>query len=557
MDKTNQKNIISLIGTMHGKMANHLPDEFIFEQTPTNFEGSAKELGEVVMLSDAEELTESNKFLPLLKSAFDIGKIVALEHVNTNEINHLLKELNLDIVFPNQEDNSSIELFAARKMNDGNHFFVTQDNDENESYSHEDTEYTYTIIGPEDKPTNIEKTEKTTKDKVLNESNDILQKTRVANFATWVQEQNTKQANKSETSSTELHDLAEANVWDVDKSDDGQSFTIRYIQYSCHSFTNGMDYYFISQSAQLNPSVLWKWIEKGHVSYPNIYLPKQEGHMRRYLFKNYWGEDPGNNVPLEKTSPENANDKTTITSGISYSLSGSLGFNGNGPTGSLTAGATFNNSQSFSLSDCSVNNMSGSEGKKHLAAWEYSFADPANGSTEFYYTELKDAPLLSRSNFQPVNQWIWTVPRSFTDKWSNFRFKSEFTWTNGRSEGQMNCCWIKVQGATHKDKHWHYHGFWVPVKKPPLLAVSIGQIDFTKAGESQSAILVSAVDWTAKTDADWLSVQETSGRKTDANGIYIHITASPNTSGANRTATVTLNGTGGQKQIIKVFQSQY
>ena len=121
----------------------------------------------------------------------------------------------------------------------------------------------------------------------------------------------------------------------------------------------------------------------------------------------------------------------------------------------------------------------------------------------------------------------------------------------------MNCCWIKVQGATHKDKHWHYHGFWVPVKKPPLLAVSIGQIDFTKAGESQSAILVSAVDWTAKTDADWLSVQETSGRKTDANGIYIHITASPNTSGANRTATVTLNGTGGQKQIIKVFQSQY
>ena len=52
-------------------------------------------------------------------------------------------------------------------------------------------------------------------------------------------------------------------------------------------------------------------------------------------------------------------------------------------------------------------------------------------------------------------------------------------------------------------------------------------------------------------------MQETSGQVTDANGITLHITVSPNDSGANREGTVTLHGGNRGDQTIKVFQSQY
>ena len=528
----------TLIGTPHGEMAQYLQEKL-------------DSLGGVVLLSAPNGLKADNEALALLRESFNQGQAVALLSADVGEVNVLLDALSVDIDFP--ESNDHVELFAVRRRGSGTCFFVTHNDDE--VVSRDVTGRTITIIGAERDATgsvNVTPTAVENRNIIMEDA--TVQRTRVQNFISWAKETAAAEVKVSDSSSN-LRDLAEAYVWDIDASYQGQTFTIRYTLYSCHSFTNNMDYYFVTQSAQLNPSVLWKWIEKGHVSYPNIYLPEQEGHMRRYLFENYWGETP-EGVPLDSSSPQNANNVSTVTSGVSWNLGGSLGFNAQGPTGSLSTGATFSNSQSFSVSDCSINNMSGS-GSKDMAKWEYTFANPANGSTDFYYTELKDAPLLSRSNFQPVNQWVWTVPRSFTDKWDSLKFKSQFTWTNGHSEGQLNCAWIKVEGAKHTDHFWRYLGFWVPVKKPPLMAVSEGQLDFAKAGESKSTTFVSAVDWTASASADWISVQETSGQVTDANGITLHITVSPNDSGANREGTVTLHGGNRGDQTIKVFQSQY
>ncbi len=531
-----------LLGTLNGRLAPYLRE-------------ALNSLGGVVLLSGSEGL---NANLPQLRASFDQGQAIALVSADTGDVNVLLNALSIDVASPKTQDEREFDLFAVRKKNGKHHFFVTLHHEEDTPGSA--TKRTITIIGPEDNPTSVDVTEEPVK-KNSGLDNDTIHRGRVRNFVAWNRELKTAAAETkvktAGSTSSELQDLAEAYVWDIDASYQGQTFTIRYTLYSCHSFTNNMDYYFVTQSAQLNPSVLWKWIEHGHVSYPNIYLPEQEGHMRRYLFKNYWisDADPGT-APLDKTSPENANNVSTVTSGMSWSMSGTFGFNAvQGPNGSMSTGMTFNSSQSFSVSDCTVNNKCGSE-YKHTAEWEYDFANPSNGSTEFYYTKLNDAPLLSRSNFQPVNQWVWTVPRTFSEAVDSF--KSEFTWTNGHSEGQLNCAWIKVDDAKHTDKFWRYLGFWVPVKRPPLMAISTGQMDFTKAGASQAATFVSAVDWTAESSASWLSVQETSGTKTNADGITIHITASPNDSGANREGTVTLrNADGSQTQTLKVFQSQY
>ena len=548
----------SLIGTPHGDLAPHLEERLGLAPTPLDGIGAVDDLGDVVMLSVPEGLTASNGHLPSLKDAFELGKAVALEHAGADEVGVLLDALELAISSPEAEDGKPFELFAVCRAGGDVHFFVALGDDGGGPVSPTRTEHKNTIEGPVDDPADVIVTEEIVPTDDATWDSDALNASRVDRFAAWAEETGAKaKATASDGPSSDLRELAEAYVYDVDASNRGQTFMIRYTIYSCHSFTNDMDYYFVTQSAQLNPSALWKWLEKGHVSWPHVYLPEQEGHMRRYLFKNYWGEDPGNAVPLDRHSPENANGVTTVTSGVSYSLSGSLGFDGKAATGSLSGGVTFDSSQSFNVSDCTVNDKAGSDGRKHQAAWEYVFADPANGDTEFYYTKLRDAPLLSRSNFQPVDQWIWTVPRSFSERWKDLRFKSEFTWTNGWSEGQLNCAWIKVDDARHEDWIWRYVGFWVPMKVPPIMALSEGQMDFASAGESKAVTFVSAVGWTARTDAEWLSVYEKSGEKTDAEGMSLHITASPNDSGVDRSTVVTLTGSDGSKAELKVFQSRY
>ncbi|MCR4817824.1 MAG: hypothetical protein K5841_02570, partial [Fretibacterium sp.] len=272
-----------MIGTPHGEMGQYLQE-------------GLNSLGGVVLLSAPEGLTASHESLPQLREAFDQGKATGLVHAGTEEVNILLDALSVDIVFPELEDGNPVELFAVRKMSNGLRFFVTLNDDQ--VVSRDVAGRTITIIGPEGDPTgSVDVTPTAVKNKNITMEDATVQRARVQNFISWAQETNAAEATVSDSSSN-LRDLAESYVWDIDASYQGQTFTIRYTLYSCHSFTNDMDYYFVTQSAQLNPSVLWKWIEKGHVSYPNIYLPEQEGHMRRYLFENYWGETP-EGVPLD------------------------------------------------------------------------------------------------------------------------------------------------------------------------------------------------------------------------------------------------------------------
>ena len=171
--------------------------------------------------------------------------------------------------------------------------------------------------------------------------------------------------------------------------------------------------------------------------------------MRTYHFNNWIPfQEPGNKPELLNSQPQNVNNVTTVTSGYSWDMSGFLGFSGLSGTGSLGSSVSFSESQSFPVSDVTVNNNSEND-ETGRAEWTYIFANPRNGSVHFYYSDLEDAPILSRSNFQPVNRWIWEVDRINNDK--TVRFNSQFSWINGKSVGQINTAWIKTYSAVHEN----------------------------------------------------------------------------------------------------------
>ena len=263
----------NIIGAPHGTLAPYLD------------EGRLAEAG-VVLLSAPEGLTATNESLSLLVGAFEQGKAVALEHVDADEVDVLLGALELAISSPEAEDGKPFELFAVCRAGGDVHFFVALGDDGGGPVSETMTERTITIVnGPEDldldkvdwdaltsedldkfQGLDVLVSEEVVPTPMPQAEDSVVQNARVDNFIKWAEETKAKAEATASDGGSDLRELAEAYVWDKDCSDEGQTFTIRYTIYSCHSFTNDMDYYFVTQSAQLNPSKLWKWTEKGSVS---------------------------------------------------------------------------------------------------------------------------------------------------------------------------------------------------------------------------------------------------------------------------------------------------
>lgn len=558
-------------GVLHGELADAIYRNI---NIISSEEDTSDASGDMLMLSSQQ--FDGSAAAELAAPALEEGRIVVLEHVNQDEINEFISALDgeqkeLPILSssddPDAEDTASVaELFAMERRGGHNFYYVMLNDDNPAEFSEEaKTEYEYEIEGPEDDPTAVIQTEfdiVPEEPELTPAEEALLHDSRVADFVAWAQSGPSRLAalqssGGAEGAMDDLKELAAADVWDYNASYDRQTFTIRYTVYSCHSFDHNKDYYLVSQSAQLNPSVKWKK-QGGHVSWPTIYTAKQEGQMRTYKLANNWiyqQEQGGAVIPakLVKSSPENANGSTSVTSGFSWNMGGSLGFSGLGGTGSLSGGVSFSESQSFSISDCTVENNSSDDGKAGHAEWIYRMADPSNGETHFYYSDLNDAPLLARSNFQPVNRWIWEVDR----KGDKTQFQSEFIWTNGKSEGQVNCAWIKTEAAKHNNWETRRVSFFVPLKMPPLTVVDKSELEFKKNGETQTVKLVSASEWQASSNAEWCEVTEKSGGATGSSGVTLHITAAPNDGGANRETTVTIKAEDGSTCTIKVFQSQY
>ncbi len=130
-------------------------------------------------------------------------------------------------------------------------------------------------------------------------------------------------------------------------------------------------------------------------------------HKGKYMDKielDAWVTGYENNPPMVRmmrSSPETANNQTSITSGVSYSLGGEVALDGP----KVTGGISIESSETVIVSDCNVYNQSND--RQNNAHWLYEFRRCDASGT--WKDHLSNPPALAVTTFQPINQWIWKM----------------------------------------------------------------------------------------------------------------------------------------------------
>lgn len=353
-----------------------------------------------------------------------------------------------------------------------------------------------------------------------------------------------------------------------DASAYNQVFKIFVDAYACRAYNSApkeasgsgsnSDWFFIKQYAQLNPS--GNYANEKHNGTTAAHI---KGYMVYYSFDNWLVDSSGNevtsNVVLHKPKPDSTVGSTTEGQSSSFSFGGNIGFSGLAGSGGLNFGGSFSYDQSTTVPDCQVDNQSMASGKDAHATWLYSFSRPqTTGHPCIGCNDFKDAPTSARSMFQPENQWTWELSND-TARNAVKGFKFKFKWQNGYSNGEGFAWWIKVASIQHVDWVSRETTFYVPFDAimPPLIAAN--DLEFNAAGAFQTMRIGTCNRWTASSDSSWCHINNTSGTPSDG-GSSIRVTVDPNTTGADRTAYITLSTTNAAKNEsikVEVFQSRY
>lgn len=120
----------------------------------------------------------------------------------------------------------------------------------------------------------------------------------------------------------------------------------------------------------------------------------------------YEGQGQVSNVNLIQSSPSTTTGSKTVTSGVSYSLSGTVSYSkSGGGGGSATGGMTISNSTSVDIPDVTVQN---DVNDVNNANWKY-IMPTCKGVDDGCVNSINTPALVSISTFEPRNQWIWQV----------------------------------------------------------------------------------------------------------------------------------------------------
>lgn len=565
-----------LYGELHGELASDLERTISF----STYDGSHADKMVVVSKRDGA--------FPIdpavgegLRESYGGGQVTAIEHATEDEVNKFLEVLELPRDFRLASPDEYVEIFAVQKTDAGNYRYVTMNDDgwyvTSGDVSADD------LLSPD-----------------ISENNNRL---RTDNFIAWTQSAAARNALlKSETAAARseaqvsaddkqnLLDLASSNMTTCDVSQDGETYLIYTTTYSCFSY-NGQneyepqnttsDFFTVKQWAQLNPAAkyYYKPGRLGVLPQPSVI----KGWMRRYEFSSAWDDDTllrnglwpdSKYFDTVNSTPVGTNGKTTITSGLEFGIGGNVGFDGSGPTGGLSTNLSISSSQSVEVEDCALVNDCGHP-YRHTAAWAYKFNDPITGKNHVWFCDV-DAVPLSRSNFQPVNQWIWRSTYDFRAGPELTYFSTVFSRTYGTGHGPAGYYGAMFDQAKYEDWYTVARKLKTPMPLAPLIAADKGEIDFTSRGHSEPLTLISAKSWTLENkdangdDVKWCEVTlesqpVTSGDATldksvvssGYKGKVLHVETEGNDSGNSRSATLTFRAENGDKAVVKIYQSQY
>lgn len=568
-----------VMGEMHGDLANAL--ESICDIG--SYSGASADAPLIVSHNDGFAMDDESA--KTLRKFFDAGMSIALEHANEKEINHFLETLGFDGDFIMPSDSSYVEYYGI-KMLSGDIFSYVVLNDNESSpiivndvpdsiisgdvlVSADTTLPWQSVVTSGDESVafsrpSAENTEPTEDEMGMARSivywmNDSANQAKAA-AASKVAEQ--RALNSITSGTNDLTQISRMYQKIYNASEWGNTFTITVDVYACHSYNEAdkmdSDWFFIKQKGQLNPSA--NYINQDHKRTTSALIAN---YMVEYGFDNWTVNADGklnNNSVLMDSKPDTSVGSRGFSSGISFSLGGNVGFSGLSGAGGVRAGVSYSTTESQTVSETQVQNESKNSVNKitqQNARWKYTFARPLLKGGPYFAAcnDFEDAPLASRSLFQPVNQWAWKIPPEERDNIKGFKFKLK--WMTGYSYSAGYAWWIKVAGEEHRNHAMQEREFYVSFAEiyPPLIAAN--NLDFSKSAGYKKLELGTFRNWLAESNASWCTLSQTQGTKDDADrGVYIDV--SENTTGANREAVITLKTQDGKgSSTVRVFQSRY
>jgi hypothetical protein len=236
-----------------------------------------------------------------------------------------------------------------------------------------------------------------------------------------------------EANSTGGQSMDETNVAGDHHSPNKANYTNTYFVYAFYAAGDTTttppklpyDYYIVDQEAQVRSGNMYygQWENNrflGHTHNMAYYLAD-------YYTDHYIVDSVANKYLLDSQvniispSPTTTTKSNTITTSISESFTGSLGFSGMGGTGGVSGGLSYSSSSTLNVPDMSVvfqggmdtPYVSASSSIKKNARWTYQPALPTavDNTNMFapvaYY--ISDPPAISTSTAVFHNTWIWQV----------------------------------------------------------------------------------------------------------------------------------------------------
>lgn len=553
---------VYLGGALHGEMASYLAEQA--ELLPLSASGSK----DIVMLSYADGVNSAEIAAAQLKTAFENGSVVALEHANENEVNQLLAALGEepDFDLSSADKDQNVEIYATARRGKDIFTYITRSDNNQIAAASVDVSGTFAEEESSSEKISTDVPASGTAISSDAEAEAFQQRLRVENFLAWANGLDGlgRQIDSANASDSDLTKLAQAHVVQNDYSKDGRRFILTHVIYACHSFADGSDWYLVQESAQLNPSAKYskqhltnqQWA--GH-NYKTAQYDVVAGYISGYTM-NQWMDDGSSGIDSVSTvdsAPENINASQTKTTGFSWNVGGSVGVSGGKPAASISAGATFSTSETVTIYDYNIENQSGSSMTANTQ-WLYSFRRPADGSKNWYFRHLDDAVLTSRTLLQPHQQWIWKVSSAYRDKMQNAgqQINGTFRWTEGRTRGAFGVGWWIYPAAREDRDTNNDNSFSIALRRPPRIAADKAAFDFSAEAGHDTLGILSEKTWTAASDSGWCRINKTSGAGTKDNRVQILIEVDKNDSGAARTAYITITD-GFETAKIEVVQSRY
>ncbi len=245
------------------------------------------------------------------------------------------------------------------------------------------------------------------------EDEDACQNSRAAMLLEWLEDDATRMetsigaASKQKLSSQmatvsesgqSLTDLAKAFVDQAFWQQKGNNYTVSTFVYSCHSTNNDLDWLYVQQYAVLNGSGAYTTNESMKKGY-FISVFETSSSLAGFA-------DNSAAVGLIQSSPQTANNTTTVESEVGFNIGGQVSFGKDSGAG-LSAGMTIANHTTVTIQDCKVLNKS--MDRVNNAHWRYEMKMPQVGAITdcFFQNCITNPPDLSITTFQPMNQWIW------------------------------------------------------------------------------------------------------------------------------------------------------